>query len=264
MRIVCRCDGKTIDALGKQLINHFQLVCDIKTYAGADDDLCTKGCHIVGGIFNAGPKLMHERSLGCLGDNTDFHGMVGHCQCLSGAVGLIAQLLGDFLDSFGNLWLDPSAIVESTVNGTARNAGKLCNLFQCDSHDNIPRFVVGMTAHPVCNVHAKRLKKQFYGIYFPAGRSTGSTGETEVYRRGTSQALCEKYDFHLGTAQPEKNTHQEQPAAEMVWETVGTAANDTVCLWKTQTGTSCKMEKSIPVLRLYRQFCGVKNEKFCA
>ena len=77
-------------------------------------------------------------------------------------------------------------------------------------------------------------------------------------------ALCEKYDFHLGTAQPEKNTHQEQPAAEMVWETVGTAANDTVCLWKTQTGTSCKMEKSIPVLRLYRQFCGVKNEKICA
>ena len=53
-----------------------------------------------------------------------------------------------------------------------------------------------MTAHPVCNVHAKRLKKQFYGIYFPAGRSTGSTGETEVHRKGTSQALCEKYDFH--------------------------------------------------------------------
>lgn len=81
---------------------------------------------------------------------------------------------------------------------------------------------------------------------------------------GTSQVLCEKYDFHLGTAQLEKNTHQEQPAAEMVWETVGTTANDTVRLWKTQTGTSCKMEKSIPVLRLYRQFCGVKNEKICA
>ena len=177
---------------------------------------------------------------------------------------LIAEIRRNLPDAFRNFRANTAAIVQCTVHCAARNAGKLCNLFQCDSHDNIPRFVVGMTAHPVCNVHAKRLKKQFYGIYFPAGKPTGSTGETEVHRKGTSQALCEKYDFHLGTAQPEKNTHQEQPAAEMVWETVGTAANDTVCLWKTQTGTSCKMEKSIPVLRLYRQFCGVKNEKFCA